>query len=173
MTGKRVSTELQDLMLKAVNLPCSGARLFLENYIGDDKRAGDGVLSRSDERHMHPRMPIDHGFYFLGVDLKTPNVDDSIPPPGEIVAVAPQFEHVGCVDEAVRVTESQVLGADVTGGHPGGADSKRAVFDLHLDVSARLADDSGRKARKTIVDFERYACLRGGKSVSDLGLRIE
>src|SRR5271165_4066146 len=69
MTRKRVPAKLHNLMPKLISPPGRGARCFIENNIGDDKGTGYRVLSRSNEGHPHPRMPVDHGFYFLRMNF--------------------------------------------------------------------------------------------------------
>lgn len=91
MSGKHVSTQLQNLMLKLNRWLGHGGRFLPKHHISNDERPGDGVLSHPDKRHPNPRVPVDHGFYFLGMDLKAPNIDHSISSPHEIIAVTPQF----------------------------------------------------------------------------------
>src|SRR5206468_1330585 len=50
---------------------------------------------------------------------------------------------------------------------------KRTFLDLHFHVSAFLRDPAHRKARETIVDFERDTSLRRSERVGDPRLRIE
>jgi len=101
MPRKQVSTKLQDLMLKVVVLLDRCVRIPLDNYVGHDQRTGDEVLSGPDERHPNLRVPIDHRFDLLRMNLEAPNVDGPIPPPGEIVAVTPQFEHIAGVNKTI------------------------------------------------------------------------
>src|SRR4051812_25866836 len=104
-------------------------------------------------------MPVDNRLNFFRVDLQPADIDHTIAPSDEMVTIGPQLEHIGCVDEPVRIPESASLLPQVTDRSSIGADAKRTVLDFHFDTG-RLADNSHWKARETIVNRERDTGLR-------------
>ncbi len=83
-------------------------KLSLYNDIGNHNCAGNRALSGLHQRHPHTCVAVDHSLDLLGMDLETPNVDDPVSSANEIVAIAPEFEHIAGIDETVLVREGPI-----------------------------------------------------------------
>ncbi len=168
-------TGFEDFALKRLDAGgcVNAARFAFHNDISDHNRARERTLSRSGARHLHSRMTVDHRLDLFGMDLQAADVNDTIPSADEIIAVTAQLDHVAGVDEAVRICERLARAPEVADRISRGADTQRAIFDLHFDAGTWLSDQTSRKASATIADLERYAGLRRSECMGDLGIRVE
>src|SRR5437660_7884324 len=89
-------TGLHDLELESVGslrrVAIAGRRP--ENDVGNDNRAGEGILARAHERHSHGRVPVDDSLDFLGMYLQPTDIDNPAAPADEVVAIAAQLDKV-------------------------------------------------------------------------------
>src|SRR6266851_3564082 len=150
----------------------AGLRLFLQDNLGHDDRAREGILSRAHERHPHVRMPIDDRLDLFGMDLQAADIDDAAFSADEMVAIAAQLQHVAGVHESFMVCQRRNRAADILGRSSVRTYLQRSVYDLHLYV-AGLADHAGRKSFETVIDVEADARFGRSIGVADPCLRIE
>ena len=54
-------------------------------------------------------MTINHLFHFFRMHLEAPNINDSIAPANEVVAIVSQVEHVGGIHKAFRILQGAML----------------------------------------------------------------
>src|SRR5712692_10449360 len=91
----------------------AGLRLFLQDNLGHDDRAREGILPRA-----HERMPIDDRLDLFGMDLQAADIDDATFSADEMVAIAAQLQHVAGVHESFMVCQRRNRAADILGRSP-------------------------------------------------------
>ena len=108
-------------------------------------------------------MTIDHLFHFFGMHLETPNINNSIAPADEVVAIVSQVEHVGGVDKTVRILQWAVFCIQVAARRPARTGSKRTILDLH--IHARCTPEHTRgKPGEAVIHVKGNPGFRGGKT---------
>lgn len=92
MTWQRSTAEFKDLMLDRAGRQVPV--VHVQNHVGYHQRTRDRALSGSHQRHPDLWMSINHGFYFLRMDLQASDVDDAVPPAHEVIAIPAQLDQV-------------------------------------------------------------------------------
>jgi hypothetical protein len=58
-------------------------------------------------------MAIYNGFYFLGMNLQSSDIDDATTPSDKMVAVAAQFDHIAGVNKSIGIDQRGYVLTDV------------------------------------------------------------
>ena len=118
-------------------------------------------------------MPVDDGLDLFGMHLEAADVDDAAAPPVEIVALAPAFDHVVGVDEAVLIEK-------LAGGSVYRRSGLRCAWSGCAAIRPRPSSrprrvgprKRGRKSFEAVGHFEADAGLRARIGMADPGSRI-
>src|SRR5262249_7328928 len=134
---QQIAADPPDLFLEFLGLHVRAAvELHLENYVSNDERTGNRILSRSDGGHSHRWMAVDHPLYLLRMNLQSTHIDDPSPSAEKVIAIAPQLDDISRVHEALFVGKYRSFGSNIAAGGSRGPDTQREVVDFKFYVSA-------------------------------------
>src|SRR5262249_36324768 len=89
----------------------------------------------------------------------------------KIVAAGPQFDQISGVDEAIIITEPDVVAANITRCGARGANTQGSFFDAHLNFAVP-ANKGRRETFKPIRDLKGNAGFRRCEGMLNFGIRV-